>query len=139
MTEHSNEWVVYAYRTLRLTIKQIADITNRDEKRVRKILEEGGALGGKSKKLKNVSRRKRNRRAAIIYLGGECAECGYNKCEAAFEFHHVKKNEKKFTISSGYKLPWEELKIELDKCMLLCCNCHREKHYYEKSPKGKNT
>jgi hypothetical protein len=40
---------------------------------------------------------------AIAYKGGECSICGYNKCVAALEFHHLNPSEKDFTISAkGY-------------------------------------
>lgn len=35
--------------------------------------------------------------------------------------------EKEFTISGGTR-SFESLKLELDKCVLLCANCHRELH-----------
>ena len=45
----------------------------------------------------------------------------------ALEFHHLNPLEKDFNISSSSK-PIEELKKEVDKCQLLCANCHREVH-----------
>lgn len=67
---------------------------------------------------------------AIAYKGGCCQECGYNKCPAALDFHHRLGKDKLFKISGGKltKLT-ERAKIELDKCDLLCANCHREKHF----------
>ena len=65
---------------------------------------------------------------AIEYKGGRCALCGYSKCRAALEFHHVDPTEKEFTPSRGYKNTWVKLKLELDKCILVCANCHREIH-----------
>ena len=66
---------------------------------------------------------------AIEYMGGKCEICGYDKCIRAFDFHHKNPNEKEFTIGHYYKLKWGAIKEELDKCMLLCANCHRELHY----------
>jgi len=63
---------------------------------------------------------------AIEYKGGCCTKCGYNKCTEALDFHHVGK--KDFLISSHYNRKWETLRKELDKCILLCANCHRELH-----------
>ena len=66
---------------------------------------------------------------AIEYKGGECQECGYKKSKRALEFHHLDPNEKDFGISAnGYTRSWEKVKSELDKCILLCANCHAEKH-----------
>ena len=76
-------------------------------------------------KIAVVKRRKVVRQKAIEYKGGKCQLCGYNKCMEALEFHHFAN--KKFGISQkGYTRSWEKVKEELDKCVLLCANCHRE-------------
>ena len=64
---------------------------------------------------------------AIAYLGGACRICGYDKWPAAFDFHHLDPMGKDFTISEAMT-SWERIKPELDKCELLCANCHREVH-----------
>ena len=68
---------------------------------------------------------------AIMSRGGRCELCGYNKNLAALEFHHKNPSEKEFQIDvrhfSNTKL--EILKEELDKCLLVCSNCHREIHH----------
>ena len=69
-----------------------------------------------------------NKEKAVAYKGGKCEICGYNKCMAAFDFHHINPEEKDFTIAGGKYLKWELMKPELDKCRLLCANCHREVH-----------
>lgn len=67
---------------------------------------------------------------AIFQRGGKCEKCGYDKNLAALDFHHQNPEEKKFQIDmrkfSNTNL--ETLKEELDKCILLCANCHREHH-----------
>jgi len=74
-------------------------------------------------------RRKRIRRMAIEYKGGQCQVCGYNRCIEALEFHHNNSSTKDFSISErGYTRSWEKVKEELTECMLLCANCHRELH-----------
>lgn len=66
---------------------------------------------------------------AVAYKGGKCQCCGYNTFIGALEFHHVDSNEKDFGISSkGYTRSWETVKKELDKCVLVCSNCHKEIH-----------
>jgi 5-methylcytosine-specific restriction endonuclease McrA len=78
--------------------------------------------------LKAVSnRRKAIRSQAIKYKGGECCVCGYNKCNDALDFHHI--SGKDFGLSkSGMTRSWGKTKQELDKCILVCANCHREIH-----------
>jgi len=74
-------------------------------------------------------RRKMIRRMAIEYRGGKCAICGYRKSVNALEFHHLDSGKKDFGISAkGYTRSWKQVKDELDKCVLLCSNCHREVH-----------
>jgi hypothetical protein len=70
---------------------------------------------------------------AIEYLGGKCHKCGYDKCPAALEFHHTDATEKDFEISKVNTTAWSSaITKELDKCILLCANCHREEHWQEK-------
>lgn len=59
--------------------------------------------------------------------GAKCQRCGYDKCSAALEFHHRDPAEKDPSWSRGWSLP--RLKKELDKCDILCANCHREVHW----------
>lgn len=66
---------------------------------------------------------------AIEYMGGACKKCGYNRCRGSLVFHHIDPTQKDFAISSkGYTRSWEKVKNELDKCVLLCANCHGEVH-----------
>lgn len=70
----------------------------------------------------------------VVYKGGKCEICGYDKCEAALEFHHLNSNEKEFGIAyKGYTRSLEECKKEVDKCILVCANCHREIHEEERN------
>lgn len=76
-----------------------------------------------------IKRRLKLKELALEYKGSKCSICNYNKCVAALEFHHTDNN-KEFGIGAkGYTFSWEKVKKELDKCMLLCANCHRELHY----------
>jgi hypothetical protein len=78
-------------------------------------------------KLEAARRRKSLRDQAIEYKGGKCNICGYNRCASAFDFHHLDPQEKDFTISA-HMTSWDRIKKEIDKCVLLCANCHREVH-----------
>ena len=62
------------------------------------------------------------------YKGGSCKSCGYNKCTTALDFHHRTADEKEFNIGSIWFRGFDKAKVELDKCDLLCSNCHRELH-----------
>jgi DNA-binding CsgD family transcriptional regulator len=78
---------------------------------------------------KNVIKKWRNRVKSklVDYMGGECVKCGYNRCLSALEFHHLDPTQKDFSISSkGWS--FERLKSEVNKCILVCKNCHMEIH-----------
>lgn len=76
-----------------------------------------------------VERQRRIKRSLLDYKGGKCEKCGYKKCDAALEFHHKDPTKKDFRISRYKNREFDEtIKKELDKCMLLCANCHREVH-----------
>ena len=64
----------------------------------------------------------------------KCQKCGYDKCAEALDFHHINPEEKEDRIarmiSNNYSL--DKIKEEMKKCIVLCSNCHREFHHYEK-------
>jgi len=75
------------------------------------------------------ARRKKVRQQAVEYKGGKCEVCGYDRCVDALEFHHNDLSDKKFGISEkGYTRSWKDVVKALDKCKLICANCHRELH-----------
>lgn len=79
-----------------------------------------------------TERRRKLKEMAVTYKGGKCEKCGYNECIAALDFHHLNPLEKDFSIGNkGYTRSWENIKKEIDKCILVCANCHREIHSNE--------
>lgn len=77
--------------------------------------------------LRRRANRGRLRLKAIEYKGGECVNCGFDRHQAAFEFHH-KDGTKEFNWPALSMRDWSVVKYELDKCTLLCGNCHRVEH-----------
>lgn len=74
-------------------------------------------------------RRKEIKLELIKYKGGKCQKCGYLKCHKALQFHHQDPTKKDFAIGENMKsIRIENLKKELDKCILVCANCHSEIH-----------
>ena len=63
-----------------------------------------------------------------LKIGLKCVKCGYNRCGASLEFHHINPNEKDDTIarmiSNNYAL--SKVQEEVQKCVVLCSNCHHE-------------
>lgn len=68
----------------------------------------------------------------VKYKGGKCEICGYDKCLGSLQFHHLDPNKKEFNPSREYNKSnpnMDDLKKEVDKCQLLCANCHSEIHF----------
>lgn len=60
-------------------------------------------------------------------LGGKCTECGESHV-VALVFHHIDPSTKSFSIGQNYGKRLNELRYEASKCVILCRNCHKEKH-----------
>jgi hypothetical protein len=62
--------------------------------------------------------------------GGQCTICGYNRNLAALAFHHTDSEEKDFKLDmrSLSNRTLKSVLAELDKCILVCHNCHAELH-----------
>ena len=60
-----------------------------------------------------------------------CVKCGWSKFYL-IDFHHLNPAEKDFAISDNSHAKIETLMKEIDKCVSLCANCHREFHYLER-------
>jgi hypothetical protein len=77
--------------------------------------------------IKAVAKRRRKvKLMAIEHKGGKCQICGYSKYPGALDLHHIS-GQKSFGIGDkGYTRSWIKIKEEIDKCILVCANCHRE-------------
>ena len=74
-----------------------------------------------------AKRRRKIKEMAIAHKGGKCQICGYYKYQGALDLHHLNPKTKEFGIGDkGYTRSWEKIKLELNKCILVCANCHRE-------------
>jgi transposase len=75
-----------------------------------------------------VSRRRRKiKRILVEEAGGGCRICGYSRCVAALEFHHIDRADKRFSLSHrGVARSIAKAREEAGKCVLLCANCHAE-------------
>ena len=75
-----------------------------------------------------VSKLRREKQKCLDYLGGTCMSCGFNKYAGALEFHHLDPSKKDYEISKRYRKFDDNVRLELDKCVLLCSNCHKMAH-----------
>lgn len=121
----------YECKSIRLTAKhfKIDKATLRehyikDEHLIKRVKKK---VKSKSNSQAVIDWRKRKKIELVEYKGGCCERCGYNKSTRALQFHHLDPNEKDFTISrKSYSI--ERLKKEVDKCIMVCANCHLEIH-----------
>ena len=72
-------------------------------------------------------RRREIKIKAIEYKGGKCEHCGLIDSPEVYDFHHLDPSKKDFSVGKQQKA-FETIKKELDKCILLCSNCHRKVH-----------
>ncbi len=74
-------------------------------------------------------RRRKLKRMIVEHKGGKYSRCGYDRYFGALDLHHRDDSNKSFGISrGGITRSFEKMKLEADKCDLLCANCHREIH-----------
>lgn len=70
--------------------------------------------------------RRRKLKMCVEYKGGICATCKTPYVRDMFDFHHLDRRTKSFGIAGNLTRKWEDLERELDKCELLCVECHRK-------------
>lgn len=82
----------------------------------------------KSKKKKKIDEKRR--RIFDFLCNNPCSSCGETD-PLVLEFDHL--SDKKTDISKLIRstCSWRQLKVELDKCVVLCSNCHRRKTHKE--------
>jgi transposase len=73
-----------------------------------------------------VRRRQKVKQTLVEEAGGCCQICGYDRCLAALEFHHLDPERKEFGLARRGAHSLEKLRLETGKCVLLCSNCHAE-------------
>jgi len=98
-------------------------------KEPRRIIEKRYYEKNKNQIYKRKQERIEKRRKELKkILGNKCEFCGYNKCLNALEFHH-KSGKKEDHVSRMIRDVSRQKSLkEIDKCILLCANCHRELH-----------
>lgn len=75
---------------------------------------------------RTLEKRRRYKARIVQTMGGKCQCCGYCNYDGALELHHIDPSQKAFSICEKTYIAWEKLKTELQKCILVCANCHRE-------------
>ena len=76
--------------------------------------------------------RRKNKQKAVNYLGGFCKICGIGYTSiAVYDFHHEKGKKEDILGNMFATARWERIQEELNKCVLMCANCHRLFHVKE--------
>ncbi len=87
-------------------------------------------VGQKAKTILRKRIQKNTAKETLVALkGGKCERCGYDKCIQALEFHHLDPTQKEFNLSTLRGGAIKHSLIEIEKCILLCSNCHKEEHF----------
>ena len=61
---------------------------------------------------------------SLIKILQGCEQCGYNQHPQALTFDHIDPSTKEFSVANYGARSWEALLKEIDKCRVLCANCH---------------
>jgi len=77
---------------------------------------------------KTLEKRRKDRELPVKYLGGKCKRCGFDEDIDILQFHHLDPCDKRFNISERLYKGFEFVQAELNKCVLLCLNCHKIVH-----------
>lgn len=131
--KHNDFYRSYCKKCQDITIEKFRSNPNNKQKMSEYDKTHYNKEGVKEAKFKHAKQKLLDKKLkAIEYKGGKCQMCGYNKCTYALEFHHVDLSQKEKTKDYrgiNRRIPFEKMKEELDLCLLLCSNCHREIHY----------
>lgn len=85
-------------------------------------------------KFKQIRKNKQRDRFIEFKKTLTCEECGL-KDHRVIEFHHKDPAQKDREVSLMISWSWEKIMEEVDKCSVLCANCHRILHYEERQQK----
>ena len=75
--------------------------------------------------------RKRREKIQELKANLSCTKCNEHR-HWLLDFHHIDPKYKDFQLSQGERYGWEKVQSEIEKCIVLCSNCHRDFHYLEK-------
>ena len=92
----------------------------------------------KNKEKWNIYRKKHQKEMKEWFLeykkNLKCIKCGFDK-HPALDFHHIDKNSKDRGIAKMLEsnMSKKSIIMEIEKCIVLCSNCHRILHYEERN------
>lgn len=88
-------------------------------------------MAGYGHNKQQLEAQRRKKRNLILMAGGNCCRCGYDEFMSCLVFHHVDPTEKEHSGNLSASLSFEVAAKEIDKCAVLCSNCHASYHASE--------
>lgn len=85
--------------------------------------------GSQKQRLYLLNRRRENKRKIVNYFNNCCFDCGIQDEPCIYDLHHKDPQEKEFGIAQYLDRVWEKILPEIEKCIMLCSNCHRKRHF----------
>lgn len=113
----------YPNKTCRLGIVGTCRSCSRDN------VKRGYAANRKRRQEMANSNNRKKKRELVESFGGKCHDCGNSYNDCVYDFHHLDSSKKDVNPSHAMKWGKERMMKELEKCIMLCANCHRMRHY----------
>ena len=82
-----------------------------------------------------MTRRDERKQRLVDHFGDQCHDCGGTFPVCCYDFHHINPEEKKFEIAPRLDGNFQTILEEAAKCVMICSNCHRIRHYKERKSK----
>ena len=95
----------------------------------------------KDRKNRASSENKKNRDKKsymVKKMGGICYDCKSVYPDCVYDFHHLDPSQKDFKLSSVRSMNLDLIDQELSKCIMLCSNCHRVRHWLPRKEEQNN-
>lgn len=81
-------------------------------------------------KNKLLNRRELNKKKLVEHFGNRCLDCDNSYPSCCYDFHHLDGSTKENSFANMNTNGWESISKEIiGKCVMLCSNCHRIRHY----------
>ena len=79
-----------------------------------------------------IKRRDERKQKLVEHFGDKCDDCGGTFPVCCYDFHHIDPATKSFEIAPRLNGNFQTILEEAAKCVMICSNCHRVRHYKER-------
>ena len=79
-----------------------------------------------------MERRDKDKQKLVDHFGDRCDDCGGSFPVCCYDFHHIDPSTNEFEIAPYLGNKYERVFTEAKKCVMICSNCHRIRHYKER-------